>query len=331
MAVAGGGADPRACWPRRCCRCVVSLGAVHRAADLPAGRAGQRPDRWRRAGRAGRGDRRSAGQLLVHPAVRIADHRATRERLRPRGFRGRRSHGGVRGRSQRGPARRQARPVRAEAQLRGRRGRPASSTRRDPVHAVLEQARVGFGMRVGAAAGHAPATVGAVDRCARPGRTLPPPRTARSTRTPPTSPSPAGADWVLALYGRPLTAADRAWCEVFAAQAVLGRRAGRLTAEAEQGERLRQADRVRTAVLAALSHDLRTPLATIKASVSSLRDRLDRLVRGGPDGAAGGHRRGRRPAGRAAGEPAGPVPAADRRAGPAPAGRSRWTRWCTGR
>ena len=30
---------------------------------------------------------------------------------------------------------------------------------------------------------------------------------------------------------------------------------------------------MRTAVLAALSHDLRTPLATIKASVSSLRDR----------------------------------------------------------
>jgi two-component system sensor histidine kinase KdpD len=47
----------------------------------------------------------------------------------------------------------------------------------------------------------------------------------------------------------------------------------RMTREAENSERLRQTDNVRTAVLAALSHDLRTPLATIKASVSSLRDR----------------------------------------------------------
>ena len=78
---------------------------------------------------------------------------------------------------------------------------------------------------------------------------------------------------MLALYGRPLTPADRALVDVFAAQAVLAIERERLTREAEQGERLRQADRVRTAVLAALSHDLRTPLATIKASVSSLRDR----------------------------------------------------------
>jgi two-component system sensor histidine kinase KdpD len=70
-----------------------------------------------------------------------------------------------------------------------------------------------------------------------------------------------------------LTPADRALVEVFAAQAVLAIERERLTREAEQGEQLRQADRVRTAVLAALSHDLRTPLATIKASVSSLRDR----------------------------------------------------------
>src|SRR5664279_1679984 len=84
-----------------------------------------------------------------------------------------------------------------------------------------------------------------------------------------TSARSAGADWLLALYGRPLTPADRALVEVFAAQAVLAVERDRLTRQAQQGERLRQADRVRTAVLAALSHDLRTPLATIKASVSS--------------------------------------------------------------
>ncbi|HEY4991769.1 MAG TPA: ATP-binding protein, partial [Nakamurella sp.] len=59
----------------------------------------------------------------------------------------------------------------------------------------------------------------------------------------------------------------------FAAQAVLAVERDRLTRQAEQGERLRQGDRVRTAVLAALSHDLRTPLSTIKASISSLQDR----------------------------------------------------------
>jgi two-component system sensor histidine kinase KdpD len=62
---------------------------------------------------------------------------------------------------------------------------------------------------------------------------------------------------------------------VFAAQAVLAIERERLTREAEQGERLRQADRVRTAVLAALSHDLRTPLATIRAVTSDLRDGAD--------------------------------------------------------
>jgi len=78
---------------------------------------------------------------------------------------------------------------------------------------------------------------------------------------------------VLAMYGRPLPPSDRRLVEVFAAQAVLAVERDRLTHRAEQGERLREGDRVRTAVLAALSHDLRTPLSTIKASVSSLRDR----------------------------------------------------------
>ena len=84
---------------------------------------------------------------------------------------------------------------------------------------------------------------------------------------------PAESGWTLALYGRPLPPADLRLVQVFAAQAVLAVDRERMTREAAQGERLRQTDSVRTAVLAALSHDLRTPLATIKASVSSLRDR----------------------------------------------------------
>jgi len=73
----------------------------------------------------------------------------------------------------------------------------------------------------------------------------------------------AGSDWMLALYGRPLSPSDRTLVEIFTAQAVLAVERDRLTREAEQGERLRQADRVRTAVLAALSHDLRTPLVLL--------------------------------------------------------------------
>jgi two-component system sensor histidine kinase KdpD len=140
----------------------------------------------------------------------------------------------------------------------------------DPVRAVLEQARVGFGMSSVALL----TTDGGVTRPARTaGVDLP---TAADGSINPDAADvavAANSGWILALYGRPLTPADRALVEVFAAQAVLAIERERLTREAEQGERLRQADRVRTAVLAALSHDLRTPLATIKASVSSLRDR----------------------------------------------------------
>ena len=192
----------------------------------------------------------------------------------------------------------------------------------DPVHAVLEQARVGFGMRPCVLL--SPRQTGATGAtgAARAGLDVP---TAPDGSVNPDAADvavPAGSPLdALALYGQPLTPADRALVEVFAAQAVLAVERERLTRQAEQGERLRQADRVRTAVLAALSHDLRTPLATIKASVSSLRDRIDRLDRGRSDRVAGRHRRGRRSAGRAAGEPARPVPAADRGAGPAaPAG-----------
>ena len=45
----------------------------------------------------------------------------------------------------------------------------------------------------------------------------------------------------------------------------------RLRTQAAQAEALAEGNRMRTALLAAVSHDLRTPLASIKASVSSLR------------------------------------------------------------
>jgi two-component system sensor histidine kinase KdpD len=75
---------------------------------------------------------------------------------------------------------------------------------------------------------------------------------------------------VLAMCGRVLPASDRRVLEAFASQAgvVLERR--RLREQADQAQALRQADAVRSALLTAVSHDLRTPLATIRAAIDGL-------------------------------------------------------------
>ncbi|MER6949830.1 DUF4118 domain-containing protein [Nonomuraea sp. NPDC000554] len=96
----------------------------------------------------------------------------------------------------------------------------------------------------------------------------------------PPSTSPGGADTdvavgddlVLAVRGRLLAAADRQVLEAFAAEAAVALRQQRLREEAEQAKPLAEADRMRTALLAAVSHDLRTPLASAKAAVESLRN-----------------------------------------------------------
>ena len=80
----------------------------------------------------------------------------------------------------------------------------------------------------------------------------------------------ARADLVLVAGGqaRPLT--DRL-LHGFAAQAAAALDRDRLRTQAAQAEALAEGNRMRTALLAAVSHDLRTPLASIKASVSTLR------------------------------------------------------------
>ncbi|MGH3310579.1 MAG: DUF4118 domain-containing protein [Streptomyces sp.] len=82
---------------------------------------------------------------------------------------------------------------------------------------------------------------------------------------------PVGGHLALALSGRVLPAEDRRVLAAFAAQAagVLDRE--RLVGEAAQARELAEGNRIRTALLAAVSHDLRTPLAGIKAAVTSLR------------------------------------------------------------
>ncbi|GAA3486069.1 ATP-binding protein [Streptomyces cremeus] len=82
---------------------------------------------------------------------------------------------------------------------------------------------------------------------------------------------PVGDHMALALSGRPLPAEDRRVLAAFAAQAAVVLDRQRLVGEAEEARRLAEGNRIRTALLAAVSHDLRTPLASIKAAVTSLR------------------------------------------------------------
>jgi two-component system sensor histidine kinase KdpD len=75
----------------------------------------------------------------------------------------------------------------------------------------------------------------------------------------------------LALKGRPLPAADRRVLGAFASYAAVALDQQRLAAAAEAAKPIAAADKMRTALLAAVSHDLRTPLASAKAAVTSLR------------------------------------------------------------
>jgi two-component system sensor histidine kinase KdpD len=81
---------------------------------------------------------------------------------------------------------------------------------------------------------------------------------------------PLGDGAVLALVGPELATEDRHLLSAFTAQlgAALTRR--RLQEGAAEAARLARADELRAALLAAVSHDLRTPLASIKACVTSL-------------------------------------------------------------
>ena len=67
-----------------------------------------------------------------------------------------------------------------------------------------------------------------------------------------------------------VTTADRRVLEAGAGLAAASLERSRLRTQAAQAESLAAGNRMRTALLAAVSHDLRTPLATIKASISSL-------------------------------------------------------------
>ncbi|MEO8879318.1 MAG: ATP-binding protein [Gemmatimonadaceae bacterium] len=89
-----------------------------------------------------------------------------------------------------------------------------------------------------------------------------------------------------------LDAGARRFLSALAYYAALGIERVRLGAEAERAEALREADRLKDALLASVSHDLRTPLTTIKAlaheiaedgderaaTIEQQADRLNRMV-----------------------------------------------------
>lgn len=80
----------------------------------------------------------------------------------------------------------------------------------------------------------------------------------------------AGANLALIVAGQAEPITPRL-LNGFAAQAAAALDRDRLRTQAAQAEALAEGNRMRTALLAAVSHDLRTPLASIKASVSTLR------------------------------------------------------------
>src|SRR6185312_272554 len=80
------------------------------------------------------------------------------------------------------------------------------------------------------------------------------------------------SDVHLVGFGRALPAADRRLLEAVAGPALLALRNRQVAAQAAQANRRADATRLRTALLSAVGHDLRSPLASIKAAAQSLRD-----------------------------------------------------------
>jgi two-component system sensor histidine kinase KdpD len=83
---------------------------------------------------------------------------------------------------------------------------------------------------------------------------------------------PAGEGLSLVVDGPPIFAPDPRFLSRLAAAAARTLQAERLAAQAAEARELAEVDRLRAALLTAVGHDLRTPLAGIKAGVSSLRD-----------------------------------------------------------
>ncbi|MCU1375686.1 MAG: kdpD3 [Actinomycetia bacterium] len=153
-------------------------------------------------------------------------------------------------------ARRQAESARARAEARMLADMSGASVGDDPLAVLLVQLRDAFDLTgaavVRSADGRIEAQVGDL-------------------------PGPAdivvalGAGHQLLAAGRLLSAEDRGLVAVVADHLTVALQTRQLRVEASTAAALAEANQLRTAILAAVSHDLRTPLASIKASVTSLR------------------------------------------------------------
>jgi two-component system sensor histidine kinase KdpD len=153
-------------------------------------------------------------------------------------------------------ARRQAESARARAEARMLADMSGASVGDDPLAVLLAQLREAFDL-TGAAVvrtddGRIEAEVGTVGGATE--LTV-----------------PLGTDHQLVASGRILSAEDRGIVAVVADHLTAALRTRQLRVEASTASALAEANELRTAILAAVSHDLRTPLASIKASVTSLR------------------------------------------------------------
>ncbi|MFB7613737.1 ATP-binding protein [Kitasatospora sp. NPDC056181] len=134
----------------------------------------------------------------------------------------------------------------------------------DALPALLEKSRTAFGMDSVALLERTGGEV--LARCDGEGEAGPGPAQPGETTE-----IPVGPDAVLVLTGRRLPAADQRVLTAFAAHVAAALERDRLAVVAAEVEPIKAADRMRTALLAAVSHDLRTPLAAALASVGSLR------------------------------------------------------------
>jgi two-component system, OmpR family, sensor histidine kinase KdpD len=75
---------------------------------------------------------------------------------------------------------------------------------------------------------------------------------------------------MLAMRGTPASEADRALLRTFANHAALALERAQLREQALRSELLEEVDRLRHALMGAVSHDLRTPLASMKVASSTL-------------------------------------------------------------
>ncbi|MFZ9628153.1 MAG: sensor histidine kinase [Ilumatobacteraceae bacterium] len=132
----------------------------------------------------------------------------------------------------------------------------------EPLQRIIELLRSTFDLDGVAVLGPGPADVGTI--------------AATGTR-PPADPGAAdvtvalGDDMVLAINGGPLDDDAQRVLRAFTGQLARALEQQRLHRLAMEAESLARADELRTALLRSVSHDLRSPLASIKASVSSLR------------------------------------------------------------